>query len=141
MGGERHHHGRQAFVTGGDADHAAPGWQRTDQPPQDNGGIIAISQAVHHAGRSLGATVAWIADKSRKGDRIQPLQFFCGSLGQQTNLPVPGMITQGNRCAVGGANAALGAEDQKFRPAQLGWIPAHGRILGPAEYIATGCFS
>src|SRR5262249_3860946 len=40
--------------------------------------------------------------------------------------------------AVGGADAALGAEDEELLAAQLGRVPAHAGVLAPAEDIATG---
>ena len=61
-----------------------------------------------------------------------------GGLGQQTHLPMPGVVTQGHRRPVRPTNSALGAEDQIFIPAQLGRIPPHGSILGPPEDIAAG---
>ena len=51
------------------------------------------------------------------------------------------MVSQGHRRSVGSANATLGAEDQELRLAQVGRVPAHGRILRPTEYIAAGRFA
>jgi hypothetical protein len=80
--GKRHQHGGQALVAGGDTQHAAARGQRADQPTQHGRGVVAISQAVHHAGRALRPAIAWIADESREGDRVEPLQFFGGGLCQ-----------------------------------------------------------
>ncbi len=59
--GQRHHHGRQPLVAGGDSQHAAPRRQRSDQAAEQNGGIVSIRQAVEHAHRALGAAIARIA--------------------------------------------------------------------------------
>ena len=56
--GQGHHHGRQALVAGGHAEHAAGVGDRADQPAEDAGRVVAVGQAVEHAGRALGAAVA-----------------------------------------------------------------------------------
>ena len=55
---QRHHHRRQALVARRHAEHSGPRRQRTNQPSQDDRGVVAIRQAVEHAGRSLRAAVA-----------------------------------------------------------------------------------
>jgi len=136
---QSHHHGGQAFVAGGDAHHAAPGWQRADQPAQDDGCVIAVSQAVHHPACALRPSVAWIADEAGEGNGLDPLELFSGSLGQQTDFPMAGVISQGNRSAIRGANSTLCAENQVFVSAELARIPTHSGVHGPAEDIPAGC--
>ncbi len=49
-----------------------------------------------------------------------------------------GVIAQRDGRAVGGANAAVGAQDQEFFAAQHSRVPAHAGVLRPAEQIAGG---
>ena len=67
--GQRHHHRRQAFIAGGDADHALAGGQRADQPAHDDGRVVAVGQRVEHAGGALRAPVARVADVAGEGQR------------------------------------------------------------------------
>ena len=43
--------------------------QRADQPAEDDRGVVAIGQAVHHAGRALRPAVAGVGDNSRRTGR------------------------------------------------------------------------
>ena len=67
--GERHHHGRQSFIAGGHPDHAPARGQRADQAAEDGGGVVAIGQAVEHAGRALRAAVAGVGAVRGEGNR------------------------------------------------------------------------
>ena len=49
-----------------------------------------------------------------------------------------GVITERNRLAVGCAQPALRAENQKLFPSGLGRNPAHAGVLRHAKQIATG---
>ena len=71
---QRHQHRGQALVAGGDAQHAAPRGQRTDQSPQHDRGVVAVRQAIEHAGGAVGAAVAWIAAVRRERNRAAPLR-------------------------------------------------------------------
>ena len=56
---------------------------------------------------------------------------------EQADLPVAGVIPERDGTAVGFAQPALGAEDEILRPAGLGRVPAHPRVLGQAEEMAA----
>src|SRR5262249_18134955 len=60
---------------------------------------------------------------------------------QQPDLPMSGMVAQGNGSTIGGANAALGAEDQELLAAQARRFPAHAGILAQSKQIAAGPFA
>src|SRR5439155_25804233 len=92
--------------------------QRANQPPKDLGRIISISEAVHHASRSLGSTVTWVGAKAGKGNMAKAFQFLRGRFHQQAHLPMTGMVAERNGRAIGGADAALRAEDEEFFSAQ-----------------------
>ena len=70
--GQRHQHRRQALVAGRDANHRAARGQRSDQPPQHQRRVVAIRQAVHHAGGALRAAVARVGDKAGKRQQARP---------------------------------------------------------------------
>ena len=97
MRGQGHHHRRQSLVAGGDADDALPRRQRADQPAQHDGGVVAIGQAVHHAGRALRAAVAGIGAEAGERDAAAAPQFLRGGLHQQADFPVAGVIARGRR--------------------------------------------
>ena len=69
LGSQRQQHGGQAFVTGGHTHDAFTRGQRADQAAHDDCGVVAIGQAVEHAGRALRAPIARIGDKRSKRDR------------------------------------------------------------------------
>ena len=132
-----HHHRRQAFVTGGDADDAPAGGKRADQAAEDDGGVVAVGQAVEHPLRAIGPSVAGIAAIARKGYRPGggegPRRLF----HQESDFPVAGVIAQSHGRAVGTADAAMGAEDEKFLAQELARVPAHARILREPEHPAA----
>ena len=136
--GEGDHHRRHPLVTGGHADHAPPIRQRADEPAQNRGCVISVGQAVEHAGRALGAPIARVGAISGKGDGTQPLEFPRRRLHQQPHLPVTGVIAQSNGSAVGGADAAHGAEYEELLAAEFRRIPTHPRVLTVGEDVATG---
>src|SRR5690349_5180346 len=49
-----------------------------------------------------------------------------------------GMVTQGNWLAISSSQPTLGAENQELFAPNFIRIPAHPRILGPAEQVAAG---
>src|SRR5262249_29061725 len=136
--GQGHHHGGQALVAGGDAEHAAARRQRADQAAQDLGGVVAVGQAVHHARGALGAAGARVGAEAGEGQGAQGAQFLGGRLHEQADLPVAGVIAQRDGRAVRGADAALGAEDEELLAAQFGRVPAHAGVLCQAEEVAAG---
>ena len=137
---ERHHHGGKAFVAGGHADDAAAGGQRADLAAEDGGGVIAIRQGIEHAGRALGAAIAGIGAVCGKGDGVVGGEFLGRFLHEQADFPVARVIAQRDGGAVGAADAAVGAEDEDFLAAELGGVPPHAGILGPAEEVSGGAF-
>ena len=77
--------------------------------------VVAVGQAVHHARRALRAAVARVGARSRRTARSRSaLQLLGRRLHQQADLPVAGVVAERDRRAVGGAQAALGAEDQEL---------------------------
>ena len=134
--GQRHHHGRQPLVAGGNAHHALAGGQRAHQAAQHNGRIVAKRQRVQHARCALGAAIAGIGACSRKRNRAQCLQFARGFSHQQAHFPVSGMEAKGNGLAVFGAQAAMRAQNQEFGIEQAIRLPAHAGILAQAEEIS-----
>ncbi len=127
--GQRHHHGGESLVAGGDADHAHPGGQGTHQAAEHDGRVVAKGERVEHAGGALGAAVAGIGAGSGEGNGIEGLQGD-GCFGhQRAQFPVPGMKAEGDGSSIGGAQAAVGAEDEDFRAQQLLRFPAHAGVL------------
>ena len=136
--GERHEHRGQTLVAGGDAEHAAPRGQGADQPAQDHGGVVAVGQTVEHAVGAIGAPVAGIADVAGEGNGLGRGEHAGRLLHQQADLPVPGVVTERDRCAVRCTDAALGAQNEKLFAQHRGRRPTHAGVLGPAEEIAAG---
>ena len=89
-------------------------------------------------------TVPWVrpshgsVTKPAKGMVPCGLEFLGGGLHEQPDLPMAGVIAEGDGRAIRRADAALGAEDQKFRLAERVRVPAHPGILGQAKEIAAG---
>ena len=137
-GGEGHHHGGEALVAGGDAEDAAARGQRADEAAEDGGGVVAVGQGIEHAGGALGAAVAGVGAVGGEGDGAERLQFFGGGVHEQADFPVAGVVAEGDGRAVGGADAAVGAEDEEFLAAERGRVPAHAGVLAPAEEVAGG---
>lgn len=136
--GEGHHHRGQTLVAGGDADDAATGGERTDETAEDDGGVVAVGQAVEHRGRAVGTTVARIADVAGKRSRPVGGERARGFLHEQADFPVTGVVAEGDGRAVGGADAALGAENEKFFAEQFARVPAHAGVLRQAEDVPAG---
>ena len=137
-GGQGHHHGGQAFVTGGDADDPHAGGQGAHEPAQDDGGVVAVGQGVEHAGGALGASVAGVGAGSGEGDGVEGFEGDGGFGDQGAELPMAGMEAESDRGAVGGAEPSVGAEDEDFLAQELLWFPAHAGVLAQAEEIAGG---
>ena len=112
--------------------------QRPGETPEKDGGVIAIRQAVEHAGGSLRPAIAGIGTKPGKGNDLQPAKFLRRGLNEQSDFPMTGMITEGNRFAVWGAQSALRAENQELFPPRLGRVPAHAGVLRHPKQIAAG---
>ena len=109
--GHGHQHRGQTFVARRDAEHARAQRQGTREPPENHGGVVTIRQAVKHAGGALGATVAGIRAEPRERNSFPPPKFLRRRLHEQSNFPVPGVITERDGLAVGRAHSSLGAED------------------------------
>ena len=136
--GQGHHHRGQTLVARGNSHHPAAPRERPDQPPKHDGGVVAVGQAVHHPGSALRAAIAWVGAEAREGQAAKTFDFPGGGLHEQTDFPVTGVIAQGDRFAVIGAESAGGAEDEEFLATQLSGIPAHAGVLREAEQIAAG---
>ena len=98
---------------------------------------LRYGQAVHHPDRALGPAVARVGDEAGERQALQAAQLVGGRFHQEADLPVSGVVAEGDRPAVGRADAALGRQDQVLRAPELPRIPAHAGVLGPAEEIAA----
>ena len=139
--GERHHHGRQSFVAGGEADHGAAGRQRADQAAEDDGGVVAVRQRIEHAGCALRAAIAGVGAITGERHCTRRLQFLSRGLHQQAHFPVAGVIAQRDGRAIGGANAPMGGEQQHLCATEPRRIPPHAGILRPSEQVARGALA
>ncbi len=135
-GGEGHHHGGQSLVAGGDAQDAGAGGQRADEAAEDGGGVVAIGQRIEHAGGALGAAVAGVGAVGGEGDGAVGLELFGGGVHEQADFPVAGVVAESDGRAVGGADSAMGAEDEELLTAERGRVPAHAGVLAQAEEVA-----
>ena len=138
---QSHHHGRQTFVTGRHAQHAAGCRQGADQSTEYDRSIVAVRQAVHHAHRSLRTSVTGIAAVARKGNATAGTNLLSPRLHQQPDFPVTGVVAKSHRATVRSTHATQGAKNEKFLSAQLARLPAHPRVLRPAEKMAAGRLS
>ncbi len=136
--GQRHHHRRQPLVAGGHAEHAAGIGIDRVEPAEDRRRVVAIGQTVVHARRALRATVARIATVPGIRHPTLAANHFGGGLNGQSDLPVSGVISQGDRRAVVGAEAAQCAQQNVLPAAHIGRVPAHAGVLRHAESIAAG---
>ena len=134
--GERHHHRRQSLVARRDAQHAAPRRQRSDETPENRRRVVAEGETVEHRGRSLRAPVARVGARRRERDRPRLLERLRGRLHQQADLPMAGVIAEGDGRAVRRANAAVRREDQELLARQRRRVPSHPGVLAPPEQIA-----
>ena len=137
--GEREHRRGQSLVARGDAEHAGPPGQRADQPPHRDRGVVAIRQAVEHARRALRSAVARIAAERRERQHAGLAQRARRLVHEQPDLPVPGVIAEGDRRAVRvcAARRACSARASAADSTSRG-IPSHPGILGHAEQVAAG---
>ena len=133
---KRHHHRGQTLVARGDAEHAAPRRQRSNQAAENRRGVVAERQAVEHRRRPLGSAVAGIGTRGSEGDRTVFLEHPRGGFHEEADLPMTGVITQRDRRAVSGTNAAVRRQHQELPAAKRRGIPAHPRVLAPAKQIA-----
>ena len=134
---ERHHHRGEALVARGDAQDTAPRGERPDESAEHLGGVVPVGEAVHHPDRALGPAVAGVGDEAGERQALEPPQLARGRLHQEAHLPVAGVVAEGDRPAVGRADAALGREDEELRAPELAGVPSHARVLGPAEEVAA----
>ena len=136
--GESDHRGGEAFVTGGDTHDAVAGGQGADHAAHDDGGVVAIGEAVHHAGGALGAAIAGVGAIDGEGDGVVGADGLGGFLDEEADFPVAGVVAEGDRAAVFGAQAAFGADDDVLFAVDFFRVPAHGDILGHGEEVAAG---
>ena len=101
------------------------------EPPQDDGGVVAIGEAVDHAGRPLRAAVAGIGAEGGERDAAERADLLRRRLHEEADLPVPGVIAEGERRAVRVAHAAERAQDEHLRAG------AGRRVSSPCRRSAT----
>ena len=138
---DRHQHRRQALVAGGDPEHTHAAVQRSGEAAKHDGRIVAVGQAVEHARCALGAAVARIGAEAGKGDRAECSQPLGGRLHQQADLPVAGVVAEGQRRAIRQPHASLRREDQHLAIGGAGRRPAHACVLREPEEIAAGALA
>ena len=136
--GERHGHGGQALVAGGHAQHAPAAWagsaraaaarwrRRCDRRRLSSMPLVPCVRP------SQGSV-----QKAAKGMAAQRAELLRRRLDEEADLPVAGVIAEGQRRAVRVAHAAERAQDQHLGPAQLRGRPAHAHVLRPAEDVAA----
>ncbi len=113
-GCQRHHHGREPFVTRRHTQNAAARRKRSDETAKNNSGVVTIREAVEHRRRPLRAAITWVRTDRGKRDGAGALELAGGGLHQQADFPVPGVITQGDRSPVRRTNAAVRRQNQEF---------------------------
>jgi len=96
-----------------------------------------MRQAVEHSRCARRPAVARVRDETGKRDGAERLELAGGGLDQQADLPMPGVVTQRNRLAVGRPQTSLRAEDEELPAVQFGGIPPHAGVLGEAKKVAT----
>src|SRR5262245_42831407 len=111
--------------------------QRANLPAENLGCIVAVWQTVHHARCPLSAPVARVSAKRCKRQAVSHLEFFRRRLHQQTNFPMTGVISKGNRSAIGFPNSPLRAQDQKLFARKLIRVPTHAGVLAVSKKIAA----
>ena len=94
-------------------------------------------QAVEHAGRALRPPVAGVGAGPGERDDLQTAQLLRRGLDQEADLPVPGVVPERDRLPVGGAQAALRAEDEELPASGLRGLPPHAGVLAQAEEVAA----
>ena len=134
---QRHHHCRQTLVARRHADDSRTRRQRTNEPAEYLRGVVAIRQAVEHAGRTLRAAIARVGTKRGEGNRPQGAQLLGRRLNQQADFPMTGVIAQRDRSAVRRAETALSAENEKLFAAQFARVPAHASVLRESKNVAA----
>ena len=105
---------------------------------EDGRGVVAIGQGIEHSGCALAAAVARVGAIGGERDGAEGFQFLGGGVHQQADFPMTGVIAQGDRSAIGRADAAVGTEDEELLPAERCRVPPHAGILTPAEGISGG---
>ena len=122
---ERHHHRRQSFVARGDAEHATPRRQRSNQPAEHSGRVVAERQAVEHRRGALRSAVARIRARRRKRNRAGAFEHTSRGLQQQPHLPVTGVIPERDWRPIRRADTAVRrrASEIPCRRARLGSSP------------------
>ena len=135
---ERHHHGRQPFVAGCHTEDAAPRGERSNQPAEDGRRVVPVGEAVEHRRRALRTAIAGVRAGGGEWNRASPFEFVRRGLHEEADFPVPGVVAERDRRAVGRANAAVRRQDEELIAADGGRLPAHAGVLRPPEDIAGG---
>ena len=134
-GGERHRHRRQTLVAGAHGDHAPARRQAADEPAQHERGVVPVRERVEHPGRALRASVARVGDVGRERQAAEPVELDGGLAHEQPDLPVPGVVAEGDRRPVVRAHPALRREDQERVAPGLRRVPAHPGVLAEPEDV------
>ena len=136
--GQGHHNGRQALVAGGHAQDAFGRGDRASLAAENGGGVVPIGQAVEHAGRTLGASVAGIGTVGRVGHGAGHFELIGGRFQGQSQLEAAGVMPHGDGPTVLPPDSAHRAEHYELRAGQGGGIPAHASVFGHSKCIAAG---
>jgi hypothetical protein len=112
--------------------------QRAREAPQHHGRVVAIRQAVEHAGRALGTAVTGIGDIARERHRAMRRELTRGRFDEQAHLEMPGVVAERNGFAIRLTQAAVSGKDQHLVAAHQRRIPTHAGVLAPAKQVTRG---
>ena len=102
--------------------------------------VVAVGQAVHHAGRALRAAVARVGDEA--GERHRRRARSSSSrrrLHEQADLPVAGVIARARSGVPSGARMPpCVLRIRNSGPRRRRGLPAHAGVLRQAEQVAAG---
>ena len=131
-----HEHRRESLVARRNPKHPLPQRERSGEPPQHRGGIVAVRETVEHARRSLAAAITGIGTEAGEGNLAEPAQLLRRRLDKEPDLPVAGVVAEGHRPAIRGTHTPLRGEDEKLRIGRSRSGPAHADVLRQPEEIA-----
>ena len=113
--------------------------QRADQAAEDDRGVVAIRQAVHHPGRPLRPAVARVGDHPGERGDAEPLAAPRpppAPAGRPPSGPCDSPARSACRRARGGRPGCSGS-GYGSRSTSAG-VPAHAGVLAQAEEVARG---
>ena len=132
------HHGWKALVASGHPQNSGARGQRSDQSSKDDGRVISVGKAVHHACRPLRSPVTRIGDEGSEREAAQLVELSRRGIHEQPHFPMARVVAQRHGPAIGLTQAALRAQDQELFSVQACRIPPHAHVLAKAKDISAG---